>query len=396
MATATDVRGIPIIDTDTHVVEPPDLWTSRLSSKWGDLVPHVALGRRWRRRRRGTSATSAARRGRGAGDGRMARAPAVPPAPLRRHRPGVVGRHAAGGGDGQLRHHAADPLSRTSPCSTPGASSTWATRSCSWRASRRTTTSSSTSAPSSRAGSSPSPALPFWDLDADPRRDRALRRHRPQGHRVHPGPGVLRPARARPTGYWDPMWRSAEEKGLPVNFHIASGDLDLFSVGHPDNGAARQLRGDGRVVLHGQRQDDRPAHHRRHLPPLPRPQLRVGRERHRLDPVRPRRARLAVAELRRRQRAPRVRPAAERVLPPPDLRLLLVRARHGAHGDRAARRRQRPVRDRLPAPDEHVARPGEHRRAPGRLPPRRCSPTCRRDDMRKILHDNAARIYHLD
>ena len=42
MATATDVRGIPIIDTDTHVVEPPDLWTSRVSSKWGDLVPHVA------------------------------------------------------------------------------------------------------------------------------------------------------------------------------------------------------------------------------------------------------------------------------------------------------------------------------------------------------------------
>src|SRR5690606_9165572 len=30
-----------IIDTDTHVVEPPDLWTSRMSKKWGDLVPHV-------------------------------------------------------------------------------------------------------------------------------------------------------------------------------------------------------------------------------------------------------------------------------------------------------------------------------------------------------------------
>ncbi|MGD9996411.1 MAG: amidohydrolase family protein [Ilumatobacteraceae bacterium] len=31
-----------IIDTDTHVIEPPDLWTERISkSKWGDLVPHV-------------------------------------------------------------------------------------------------------------------------------------------------------------------------------------------------------------------------------------------------------------------------------------------------------------------------------------------------------------------
>src|SRR4051794_7897958 len=35
------VTDIAIIDTDTHVVEPPDLWTSRLSSKWGDRVPHV-------------------------------------------------------------------------------------------------------------------------------------------------------------------------------------------------------------------------------------------------------------------------------------------------------------------------------------------------------------------
>jgi predicted TIM-barrel fold metal-dependent hydrolase len=33
----------PIIDTDTHVIESPDIWTDRLSHrKWGDLVPHVA------------------------------------------------------------------------------------------------------------------------------------------------------------------------------------------------------------------------------------------------------------------------------------------------------------------------------------------------------------------
>ena len=33
--------AIPIIDADTHITEPADLWTSRVSSKWGDLVPHV-------------------------------------------------------------------------------------------------------------------------------------------------------------------------------------------------------------------------------------------------------------------------------------------------------------------------------------------------------------------
>jgi len=33
---------VKIIDTDTHVIEPADLWTSRLSTqKWGDRVPHV-------------------------------------------------------------------------------------------------------------------------------------------------------------------------------------------------------------------------------------------------------------------------------------------------------------------------------------------------------------------
>src|SRR3954451_19588165 len=26
--------GIRVIDTDTHVTEPPDLWTSRVASKW--------------------------------------------------------------------------------------------------------------------------------------------------------------------------------------------------------------------------------------------------------------------------------------------------------------------------------------------------------------------------
>lgn len=35
------VDGRLIIDTDTHVTEPRDLWTSRLPKKWGDQVLHV-------------------------------------------------------------------------------------------------------------------------------------------------------------------------------------------------------------------------------------------------------------------------------------------------------------------------------------------------------------------
>jgi predicted TIM-barrel fold metal-dependent hydrolase len=30
-----------VIDTDTHITEPADVWTSRVSSKWGDKVPHI-------------------------------------------------------------------------------------------------------------------------------------------------------------------------------------------------------------------------------------------------------------------------------------------------------------------------------------------------------------------
>jgi len=37
---------VPIIDTDTHLSEPPDLWTSRMSSRWGDLVPHLEFDER--------------------------------------------------------------------------------------------------------------------------------------------------------------------------------------------------------------------------------------------------------------------------------------------------------------------------------------------------------------
>src|SRR3984893_12086201 len=35
------IDEIQIIDADTHLVEPPDLWTPRLPSRFGDLIPHV-------------------------------------------------------------------------------------------------------------------------------------------------------------------------------------------------------------------------------------------------------------------------------------------------------------------------------------------------------------------
>ena len=30
-----------VIDADSHVSEPADTWTARVSTKWGDRVPHI-------------------------------------------------------------------------------------------------------------------------------------------------------------------------------------------------------------------------------------------------------------------------------------------------------------------------------------------------------------------
>jgi hypothetical protein len=30
-----------VADVDSHIIEPPDLWTSRLGSRWKKIVPHV-------------------------------------------------------------------------------------------------------------------------------------------------------------------------------------------------------------------------------------------------------------------------------------------------------------------------------------------------------------------
>ena len=38
------IDTVRIIDSDTHLSEPADLWTSRMSAKkWGDLIPHVVV-----------------------------------------------------------------------------------------------------------------------------------------------------------------------------------------------------------------------------------------------------------------------------------------------------------------------------------------------------------------
>jgi predicted TIM-barrel fold metal-dependent hydrolase len=83
----------------------------------------------------------------------------------------------------------------------------------------------------------PITVLPFWDLDATLRE---IDRCTAAGHRginFTQDPTAFGLPRLTDR-HWDPMWASMQEKRLPVNFHIASGDISLLAdAGHPDAGA---------------------------------------------------------------------------------------------------------------------------------------------------------------
>ena len=233
MATATDVRDIPIIDTDTHVVEPPDLWTSRVSSKWGDLVPHVA----WDPVAEEEAWYSGAARLGAVGAPAMAGWSEHPPYHPRRF--------------ADTDPASWDPTRRAAVMDSYGIKSQILYPNVAVFDARSIVNMGDPALQlaciqayndflvdfgAEQPGRFiPVAALPFWDRDATLAE---IERCAGTGHKgivftQDPGYFGLPQLTDR---FWDPMWRSAEEKGLPVNFHIDSGDLDPFSVGHPDNG----------------------------------------------------------------------------------------------------------------------------------------------------------------
>jgi predicted TIM-barrel fold metal-dependent hydrolase len=73
----------------------------------------------------------------------------------------------------------------------------------------------------------PVAALPFWDVEASARE---IRRCAEQGHK-----GVLFTGEPQVfglpflgDGHWDPVWATAQDCGLPVSFHIGSGDMSTI------------------------------------------------------------------------------------------------------------------------------------------------------------------------
>ena len=229
----TTLDTIPIIDTDTHVVEPPDLWTSRVASKWGDLVPHVE----WDDAAHEEAWYTGDERLAGAARAAMAGWSDYPPSHPRRFadadpvawdatkRLGLMddyGIHAQVLYPNVAVFNAKSIVGMADPDLQLACVRAYNDFLVDW----------SSVAPDRYV---PVASVPFWDLALTLDE---IERCATIGHK-----GIIFTQDPSYFGlpmltdrHWDPMWRSAEEKGLPVNFHIASGEVDLNGFGHPDNG----------------------------------------------------------------------------------------------------------------------------------------------------------------
>lgn len=229
----SEIRDIKIIDTDTHVVEPPDLWTSRISDKWGDLVPHVE----WDDNAGIEAWFTGGQRLGPVGSPAMAGWHEHPPFHPRR-----FSDTDPVSWDATKRAAMMDTYGIQSAILYPNVAVFDAKTILQMgdkelqlnciKAYNDFLVDFSNEQPGRYVAVS---ALPFWDLDETLKE---IDRCAAMGHK-----GIVFTQDPSYFGlpqltdrFWDPMWASAQEKGMPINFHIASGDLDPFSVGHPDNG----------------------------------------------------------------------------------------------------------------------------------------------------------------
>jgi predicted TIM-barrel fold metal-dependent hydrolase len=227
-------RRVPIIDVDTHVIEPPDLWTSRVSvEKWGDLVPHVRWDDAGQRDAwyfgdtvvKGVATSAVAGWDRYPPDLPRTLADVEvynwePRARLRRM--DELGIHAqvlypnvAGFGSGHFMKVRHPELMLDLVRAYNDFLAEWCA-----------------AAPDRFI---PVLSVPFWDLEAT---IEEIRRAHSLGHR-----GIVMGSEPEFWGapdltdrHWDPVWAVAQELGLPINFHIAAGDTSAAFGGNPQNG----------------------------------------------------------------------------------------------------------------------------------------------------------------
>jgi predicted TIM-barrel fold metal-dependent hydrolase len=228
------IPPIQIVDADTHLVEPPDLWTARMPSRWADMVPHV----RWDEQQQEEAWFVGAQRLAPVAAAAQAGWSEYPPDHPRRWAdadPATwdpklrLGRMDEYGIHAQVLYPNVALFNSAMLQEVDEAEVQLATV----QAYNDYQTEFASVAPDRFL---PMTSLPFWDLAATLQE---MQRCADAGHR-----GIVFSQDPSAFGlpgltdrHWDPMWAAAQEMRLPVNFHIASGDTSLLDrAGHPDNG----------------------------------------------------------------------------------------------------------------------------------------------------------------
>ena len=239
----SEVDAYRVIDTDTHVIEPYDLWTSRVDvGRWGDKVPHVRFDEAlqedaWY-----------------FGDNRVGPAAAAAQAGWNEFPPKHPPRLDdvdPGTWEASARLNVMDKYGIWAAVLYPNVAGFGAGKMLTMgdgelmlacvQAYNDFLSEYSSIAPDRFI---PIMALPFWDLDAT---EREIARCVDTGHK-----GVIMtgepffwgmPKLADP--HWDRLWAMTQEAGLSVNFHIGSGDMSIFERAYEGAGDHANYAGFG-------------------------------------------------------------------------------------------------------------------------------------------------------
>jgi predicted TIM-barrel fold metal-dependent hydrolase len=237
-----------VADADSHIIEPADLWTSRVNHKWGDLIPHV----RFHERRQEDVWYIGDKKLYGVGAFAQAGWPEFPPShpkrladalpaaidPAKRLKymdeagvyyqlmyPNILGFHS---------HVFLSKMPRELATDCVRAYNDWITEFCSADARRLI----------------PMMMLPFWDVEASVKE---MRRAYEMGHK-----GVLFAARYDKAGFprliddhWQPVLGQAQEMGLSMNFHVGFLATDDELAGAVDQSAKLDFTRESSLVLLG-------------------------------------------------------------------------------------------------------------------------------------------------
>lgn len=238
MKTAKDYR---LIDSDTHISEPADVWTSRVPAKWKDRVPHV----RWVERVDGKEQFWFV------GDKQMygvaSAANAGWPEPFPGHPPSYEAAHK-GSWDATARLAYMDEIGCWAQVLYPNLGGFGNQAFLKMADSELMLACVRAYNDFQLDWISPDPrrfipvmAMPFWDV---PAMVKEVERCAKRGFK-----GILFTAAPQDYGmpvladrHWDPFWAAAQASGLPISFHIGSGD---FLDESKDMYTPKRLKADG-------------------------------------------------------------------------------------------------------------------------------------------------------